>query len=152
MSIKASDDFDVKTYEYSDTAQEKGIDNSAPPDVLDDLQALHHNIVVPVVQQFGPCWISSGYRGSKLNEAVGSRNIASQHTKGQACDLVPCEKSVKDLFNFVIAVLPYDQVIYESYGGKRWVHVSFDKGRSRRMAMRTDDGKNFTIQGKFEVA
>ena len=139
--------FNVNDYQHSDTAIAKGVDNSVPDELVDNLLLLHHEIIVPVKKHFEDVTITSGYRSPLLNTATGSQNKNSQHTKGQAVDLVTSD--LKSLFNFILADLPFDQLIYESYGGKRWVHVSFNKDNRRAMAMKTDDGKKFSVQPAF---
>ena len=147
MSKQAQLIFHVEDYAHSDTAVKLGVDNAVPEGLVQSLLYLHHEIVVPVVGKFGNVTITSGYRSPMLNAAVGSRNNASQHTKWQAVDIVAGD--LKWLFNFIVSSLPFDQVIYESYGGARWVHVSCVVENRRAMAMRTDDGKKFTPQEAF---
>ena len=139
--------FDPAVYEYSETAIAKGIDNSIPPDLLPKLQAHHAHIVVPCLAAFPELIISSGYRSPALNAAVGSHSNNSQHTKGEAADLQVNDP--KHLFNYILRNVPYDQMIYESYGGKRWVHTSYVEEGRRASHLATDNGKTFQVQEFF---
>ena len=141
--------FDPAVYEYSETAIAKGIDNSIPPDLLPKLQAHHAHIVVPCLHEFSGLALSSGYRSPALNDAVGSRNKNSQHTRAEAADLDVDDRDLKTLFNFILRNVPYDQMIYESYGGKRWVHTSYVEEGRRASHLATDNGKTFQVQEFF---
>ena len=77
--------------------------------------------------------MTSGYRCEKLNDKVGGAK-GSQHTKGQAVDLVliipdkNLEESLKELYNFIACTLPFDQmIIHHTY-----IHVSY-RAMNRRL-------------------
>ena len=141
--------FDPAVYEYSEMAIAKGIDNSIPPEFLPRLQAHHAHVVVPCLSQFPGLALSSGYRSLALNTAVGSKTTKSQHMKGEAADLDVDDKDLQALFNYILRNVNYDQIIYESYGGKRWVHTSYVEDGRRASHLRTDDGKTFQVQEFF---
>ena len=141
--------FDPAVYEYSDRAIKDGIDNSIPADLLPKIEAHFTHVVVPCLAQFPGLVLSSGYRSPALNAAVGSKTTKSQHTRGEAGDLDVDDKDLQALYNYILRNLPYDQIIYESYGGKRWVHCSYAEDGRRASHLRTDDGKTFVVQEFF---
>ena len=68
----------------SDTAIEKGIDNTPSSEVVERLNMLIDNVLDPLREWYGkPIYISSGYRCPELNKAVGGVSN-SFHTIGCA--------------------------------------------------------------------
>lgn len=130
--------FTIKELTASDTAKAKGIDNTPTEAVKKNLEALTTNVLNPVREIYGkPILISSGYRCPALNAAVGGA-ANSQHTTGQAADLVPANSkgSLEQIFAACVAVGNFDQLIIEqNRNGQRWVHVSYDPTRNRRQMM-----------------
>jgi len=90
----------------------------------------------------GPIKISSGYRSPVLNAKTPGSSTTSQHSTGQAVDIVPGNGATftsAAMFHFIRANLPFDQMIWE-YGDKknpRWVHVSYRGTGRRGMVLRT---------------
>lgn len=82
-------------------------------------------ILDPIREHFGPVRVSSGFRGARLTEAVGSKST-SQHCKGEAADfIVPGVKCSVVVQWIAESGLPFGQVILEQPGeGREWVHVS----------------------------
>lgn len=117
------------------------IDNSATPEVLDNLTQLRDNILNPLRELYGkPIYINSGYRCPELNKKVGGSST-SDHLYGYAADITT--KSKEDnlkLFNLIINNFEFKQVINE-YNGQ-WIHVSFQSGKNRKEAL-TYDGKHY---------
>ena len=118
---------------YSDTAKAKGIDNTPNAEVKANLANLINNVLNPIREKYGkPIRVSSGYRCTALNKAVGGVNN-SQHLTGQAADLVATNGgSLADIFKAAIACNNYDQLIWEGpkNSNTKWVHVSYaDKPR-----------------------
>ena len=107
----------------SDTANQKGIDNTPSKEIEQKLLSLIVNCLDPIREIYGkPIIVTSGYRCPKLNQAVGGAE-KSQHTKGEAADLVPGSGgSLKDLYKAIIKFGNYDQLIFEN---SRWAHVSY---------------------------
>lgn len=110
----------------SSTAQCCGIENVPDGTSIVNLKALIEYIVNPIQDKFPDAYVTSGYRCDKLNEKVGGVK-ESQHTKGQAVDLViviqgkTMRESIKELYMFIAINLPFDQlIIYPTY-----VHVSY---------------------------
>lgn len=70
--------------------------------------------------------ITSGYRCTALNKAVGGKPT-SQHVKGQAADL----KYDPELLQFIIDNYHYDQLIEETSKRSKWIHISFKRENER---------------------
>lgn len=100
--------------------QHRGIDNTPPEDVIDNLRLL-----VPKLEEIrdllGPLHINSGYRSPELNRAVGGQPT-SQHCNGEAADFVPLRLSLQEGARRILQQkIIFDQLIYE-FGS--WLHVS----------------------------
>ena len=80
----------------------------------------------PVRDNFGVTVINSGYRGPKLNEAVGGSS-KSQHCKGEAVDIECPGTSNYAVASWIEQNLDFDQLILEFYipgiPDSGWVHV-----------------------------
>jgi hypothetical protein len=120
--MKLTENFTLREFERSATADRLGIDNEVPADLLPNalqvacwLQALRDRLGRSVV-------VTSGYRSAALNVAVGG-SPSSAHCRALAADIqVPGMPAAK-LFAFIrqhMADMPADQVI-EEFG--EWVHV-----------------------------
>jgi hypothetical protein len=110
---------------HSDTAVRKGIDNTPDADALANLAILMSGLE-RVREALGhPVRISSGYRGPKLNAAVGGSK-SSAHMKGLAADFTcPGFGDPMTICRYLMLVsrtINYDQLIME---GNRWVHIGF---------------------------
>lgn len=106
----------------SQTAARRGIDNTPPPEVVDELRRLCGGVLQPLRDSLGmPIVISSGYRSPALNRAVGGAS-ASDHVLGRAADLTVPGMSVAEVCRRIALLrLPYRQLIDE-FGA--WVHVA----------------------------
>lgn len=134
--MKLSEYFDSSEFTQSDIAQARGITNEPSKKALEALQALVTNTLQPARQILGfPIHISSGYRSKELNEAIGAAK-ESQHTKGEAADIVSRDNT--RVFNFIAEHCNYDQLIWEFGDNQQpdWVHVSYRKGANRRERLR----------------
>ena len=126
----------------SNTAQEKGINNTPDERAKSNIQSLIKECLDPIREIYGkPIIISSGYRSSALNKAVGGAST-SQHLTGQAADMVPANGgSLKDIFKAAVSFGKYDQLIYEQNSkGSKWVHVSYDANRNRGQILSYKNG------------
>jgi hypothetical protein len=109
----------------SETADQCGIDNMPPPEVIEQLQKTA-DLLELVRTALGDVdiFVTSGYRCEELNEEVGG--VAnSQHMTGQAADFIAPDFGTPDqIYDFLQQAeppIPYDQLIRE-YG--EWVHIS----------------------------
>ncbi len=123
--------FTVSELIRSDTAQQKGIDNTPPPAIKVKLTSLINNLLDPIREVWGsPISVNSGYRCPVLNKAVGGVPT-SQHQKGEAADLtVGSPELNQQLFDLIAkGDFDFDQLIDESHYG--WVHISYSAGKNR---------------------
>jgi hypothetical protein len=126
----------------SDTAKRKGIDNSPTEEHLENLKVICEEVFDKVREHFGvPLFISSGYRSAALNKAIGG-SATSDHNNGRALDLDQDGHGNgvrnKDVFNYIINNLEFDQCIAEfprADGDPEWVHVGYRKGANRKQIL-----------------
>ena len=144
--LRISKNFSVSEMIKSATAERLGVDNSPSSLHLVNLTHLAINILQPVRDQFGVITINSGYRGPKLNAAVGGSK-KSQHMNGQASDFESFSTPNPDLALWITKNLDFDQIILEFYDGvdpnSGWVHCSYNLMGNRRKiltALKTKSG------------
>ena len=111
--MRLSKNFTLREFTKSQTALRQGIDNTPEGEHLDAAKELFENVVQPVRDNFGVTVINSGYRGPKLNEAVGGSS-RSQHCKGQAVDIECPGTSNYEVAKWIEDNLDFDQLILES--------------------------------------
>lgn len=120
--------FTLEEFTRSDTAEANGIDNTASPEIVEQLEGLAATMEkVRSLLGEEPVTISSGYRCPALNEKVGGVSN-SAHLYGNACDfVVPAFGNPTEI---CAALLPQleewgvDQLIDEcDSAGNRWVHL-----------------------------
>lgn len=114
--------FTIEEMTFSQEAVRAGLRNNPGPDELANLGSLVVNVLEPLRERVRkPVVVTSGYRAPTVNRRIGGAR-ASQHTKGEAADIVVPGMEVPELVMLIRAMkLPYDQLIDE-FG--RWVHVS----------------------------
>lgn len=114
----------------SDTATKHGIANVPSLQERENLMALVENVLDPLRESLGrPIIVTSGYRSAALNKVTrGAAN--SQHTRGEAVDIVVSGLRPLQICQTVLAnEIPFDQMIDEF---SRWVHISFrSDGKNR---------------------
>ena len=126
----------------SDTAKVKGIDNSPTTAVRANLVALIETLLDPLREAWkSPIKVTSGYRCSILNRAVGGSST-SAHLYGCAADIVPLNGKIAEFKEccrkyFDVRRHLYDQVILEDNGKSEWVHIGLKTkdGRKRGQLM-----------------
>ncbi|NIQ04760.1 MAG: peptidase M15, partial [Candidatus Korarchaeota archaeon] len=92
------------------------------------LAALANVIMQPIRNKWGRLIITSGFRGTALNTAVGGTS-ASQHSTGNACDFVAPDSDLINICEWIVneSGLEWDQLILEENAeGSRWVHISYN--------------------------
>lgn len=103
-----------------------GLANVPTKEESDNLVFLIEKLLDPARQKLGlPIKISSGFRSQAVNRRVGGV-FNSQHTKGEAADLV-CTNNAK-LFE-ILKTMKFDQLIWEKGNSVQpaWVHVSIKR-------------------------
>jgi len=124
----------------SDRATRTGIDNTPTPEHEANLLALVTHVLAPLRKAMGgPIKVTSGYRSPKLNAATPGSSLTSQHSHGQAADIVSLGGFTNAaMFRHIVGYLPFDQIIWE-FGDKkepRWVHVSYRATKRRGQVLR----------------
>lgn len=122
-------------FERSETAINRGIDNSMNEWEIERAKLVCENCFEPIREHLGqPIKINSGFRSGALNRAIGGATT-SQHSLGEAIDL---DLHDRDLFEWIIDNVEFDQLIFE--GGTTdkadWFHISYRKGRNRKQVLR----------------
>ena len=153
--MRLSKNFTLQEFTKSQTALRQGIDNTPQGEHLEAAKKLFDNVVQKVRDNFGPTVINSGYRGPKLNEAVGGSS-RSQHCKGEAADIECPGTSNYDVAKWIEDNCDYDQLILEFYTpgipDSGWVHVSYsaDGNRKKSMTAMKENGKTVYKLGLIE--
>ena len=133
--------FTLQELTRSQTARQRGLDNTPDAAVVENLQSLVTHILDPLRQLWGsPLYVNSGYRSPAVNAAVGgARN--SQHLTGCAADITAgTPKKNRKLLKLLLLhapAIPFDQLIAErcdSNGNPRWLHISYSP-RPRRCVL-----------------
>jgi zinc D-Ala-D-Ala carboxypeptidase len=130
------------------TALRLGIDNTPNGTAYNNMKTLAANVFEPLREWVGgPIKITSMYRSTELNEAIGGSKT-SQHCKGQAIDIddIYGHKTNAEMFEYIKQNLEFDQLIWEFGSGDNpdWVHISYvdlEKNRKRILKAVRDQGK-----------
>ena len=153
--MRLSKNFTLQEFTKSQTALRHGIDNTPGEEHLSSAKSLFENVVQPVRDNFGITVINSGYRGPKLNEAVGGSS-KSQHCKGEAVDIECPGKSNYAVASWIEQNLDFDQLILEFYTpgipDSGWVHVSYKSEGNRKSILTAmkENGKTVYKPGLIE--
>jgi hypothetical protein len=126
----------------SQTAERKGIDNTPPDRIIENMKIVANRCFEPLRAKHGkPIGISSFYRSPELNKAIGG-STTSDHCKGCAididADIFNNGITNKEIFDFLKDNVDFDQLISE-YGTEdnpAWVHVSYRKEGNRKQVLR----------------
>lgn len=120
--MQLSPHFSLAELTASQTAARKGLDNTPDAVVNNNLTITAANLENVRDLLDHPIIISSGYRSSEVNRAVGGA-ATSAHTKGWAVDFIcPGFGSPKQVIDAIKdSDIKLDQCIEEG----TWVHISF---------------------------
>lgn len=136
--------FTLKELFNSSTARAHGIDNTTKDKtVLKNLNALVDNLLDPLRETFGqPIIVTSGYRCLQLNNLIKG-SLTSNHLKGCAADIVTKngEEDLAYLCGIVLRDFDFDEVIFESSGKSKWLHVAYRRNINRGKALFYSNGK-----------
>ena len=124
--MKITQHFTLEELTASATARSRGIKNEPDRQAIINLTALCVAVLEPLRQWWGrEVKIGSGYRCTKLNDAVGGvRN--SQHMYGEAMDIRIDGVSANDLYSF-LKKQPEVRYAYKINGTN--VHFDIPKGK-----------------------
>ena len=134
--------FTIKELTNSSTAKKLGIDNTPTPEICVKLNTLI-SALDKIREQYGkPITVTSGYRCTELNRAVGGAvntdgTPKSQHCKGEAADLVGRnDDETRKIFETAKVFGQFDQLLYEKNSkGNIWVHISYKASGNRTMCI-----------------
>ena len=134
--MNLSENFTLQELIYSDTAVRMGIDNKPNDETVENLKILCENILEPIRSHFkAPVVVSSGYRSEAVCLAIGSSS-KSQHIKGQAVDFEIFGIPNKDVTDWIVQNLDYDQCILEFWTpndpNSGWIHCSYNDSGNRK--------------------
>lgn len=135
--MQLSPSFSLAELSRSEAAVRRGLDNTPPPEVIENLRALAEKVLQPLRDAVGkPMRVNSAYRGPEANKAVGGSKT-SQHMTGEAADIEFDGFDNKKLAEKIVAMkLDFDQLILEFYKpgdpNSGWVHVSHKRGGPQR--------------------
>lgn len=139
----------------SAVAKSKKINNEPSANVIANLWQLITSCLQPIRDRYGkPIVVSSGYRCSALNKAVGGAKT-SQHVTGEAADIIGNNNSREQLRAILLAALAvadYDQLIVERReSGQKWIHISHKANGIQRHETLYYNGKNYIKCGASEI-
>lgn len=139
--MKLSKHFTLQEFTKSQTATRLGLKNQPSPEHIVRLEALCENVLEPVRVFFNiPFSPSSGYRSPELCKAIGSKPT-SQHARGEAVDFEVPGLSNRDVAQWIVDNLDFDQLILEFYEegdpNSGWIHVSYVDGNKNRKEVLT---------------
>lgn len=127
--MKLTEHFSFDELIHSETAKLRGIYNVPDAEQSACIALLASNVLEPARQEYGhPIEVTSGYRSERLNKVVGGKPN-SQHMRGQAADLQA--DNLERLYDIINKQGNYDQLLLESNGKSRWIHVSFNPDGNR---------------------
>lgn len=140
--MNLSKSFTLNELTKSQEATRLGIDNTPNEEQIQNLKILCEKILQPLRDFYGmPVSISSGYRSVALCEAIGS-SAKSQHTKGQAADFEIFGVPNKEVAEFIVKNLEYDQCILEFWNENEpnsgWVHCSYSSNGNRMQYLKAE--------------
>jgi zinc D-Ala-D-Ala carboxypeptidase len=125
--MKLSKYFTTQELEASQTASRLGIDNSIPPELMDNARYMCAQMDIVRDYLRHPILVTSGYRSPTLNKNIAGSAKNSSHMSALAMDFhCPGFGSVLDVCHAINKMpnFDFDQLIHE-YGG--WVHIGFQK-------------------------
>ena len=145
--MKLSNNFSLEELTKSQEAIRLGITNEPNQDHIFNLQLLCMYILQPVRDHFNSIvTVSSGYRSAALCEAIGS-SAKSQHTRGEATDFEIFGVPNKEVSDWIVKNLDYDQCILEFWTedepNSGWIHCSYSAAKNRKQYLKATkvDGK-----------
>jgi zinc D-Ala-D-Ala carboxypeptidase len=136
--------FTLAEVEFSQTATRKGIDNSLPPELIDNVKRQAELMERVRYELNTPIHITSWYRCHELNAAIGGSG-KSVHPLGLACDFVSSFGTPLEICRALKDKLEFDQLIDEG----TWVHIglSLEPLRHEILTARFPNGKAVYTKG-----
>lgn len=130
-----SPNFTIGEMIASATAKSRGLKNIPKPGQLLSMVTLCERVLEPVLAEFGPVRITSGFRIFTPD---------SQHGKGEAADFEVTGVANLAVAKWIRDTLQFDQLILEAWSkgdpNAGWIHCSYREGRLRKSVLRTPTG------------
>ena len=151
--MKLSENFSLNELTKSQTATRRGISNQPSEEHLENLKALVENVLQPIRSSKGqPIRVTSGYRSSELNTAIGGSS-KSQHSKGEAADFEITGVDNYELAEWIKSFIPkFDQLILEFYTSEDpnsgWIHCSYSREKNRKQVLTANKENGKTVYHK----
>ena len=123
--MNLSPHFTLEEMLFSEVATRLGLENKPSQPALENMIALCTNVLELARNELGSLRILSGYRSLELNTAVGGARD-SQHTLGQAADILPLDATLVSAFGWFRRAGRFDQLIRE-FPPEGWIHVSWNQ-------------------------
>ena len=149
-NIRLTKNFTLKEMTKSPTAIRLGIDNTPNEEEIENLRYLCETISQPCRDELGRINVNSGYRGKKLNDAVGSSD-RSFHRPGCAEDIEADDEDVSnfDLLLWIYENLEFTELIAEYFNKDDkeagWVHVAHQKGNNKKVLKLKDKDHHYKV-------
>ncbi|RWU18024.1 peptidase M15 [Pseudomonas alkylphenolica] len=138
--MKLTDHFTLQEMTISVTAPRLGIDNTPSARALANLLRLCAFLEQVRSVAGGRVLISSGYRSSALNRAIGGASN-SAHCTGLAADFIVPKLTPRQLAHAIAdSHLMFDQLILEY---DQWVHVALANSPMRRQILTVRKGTGY---------
>ena len=121
--MRLSPNFTLEELTVSQTAARHGLDNTPPPEIIENLRLLAQSLqALRVLFGNNAIVVTSGYRSPKVNKRVGG-SANSDHLKGLAADFIvpnfgPPDQVIRAILG---SDIPFKQAIREF---DRWTHFS----------------------------
>lgn len=146
--MNLSKNFTLEELIYSPTAKRLKIDNTPSKYVISSLKKLCENVLQPLRDKYEkPIIVTSGYRSSRLNKAVGGSST-SDHVYGRAADIRTVDDNNKILWDLLLDMVQkgeiYVKQVIDEFGYD-WIHVSFQEGNKKNQFLRSFRKGNRTI-------
>lgn len=127
MTKKLTENFSLDEFVRSNKAELLKIDNTPSDEVVARLVCLAE-LLERIRTALGvPITVTSGYRCTELNRAVGGVT-SGDHTMGRAADIIAPKFGrpymIAKKLAPLVAELGIGQLILECIKGKRWLHIS----------------------------
>ena len=120
----------------SSYAKRHGIPNVPTKRQIGVMRALAEGLFEPIREHFNtPIYISSFFRGSELNEAIGGATYSDHMVRGSIAaididqDAIGSSVTNADIFYYILENMDYHKLIWEfgDDNNPAWVHVSYSK-------------------------
>ncbi|MBI5887074.1 MAG: peptidase M15 [Deltaproteobacteria bacterium] len=144
--MNLSKNFTLNELTHTDT----GLTNEPDDAQKEKLLYLATYVLQPIRDRWGGIKVTSGYRSTAVNAAIGS-TPHSQHLFGEAADFVPLVAGVSvsqkldSIFAWLVSEsgIPFGQCIRETSGSRQWIHVSLPRLNAANQDALVYDGKDY---------